>query len=59
MIGRFRDGDASYNSEDFLLEIEHFNTIVFNREKQIHENSIKVSYKINTNHHIELLRNIL
>ncbi len=40
-----RDGDTSYNSEDFLLEIEHFNTMIYNREKQIHENSVKVRYK--------------
>ncbi|CAF0925933.1 unnamed protein product [Rotaria sordida] len=37
----FEDPNASYNTEDFLLEIEHFNTLMYSREKQIQTNSPK------------------
>ncbi|CAF2378948.1 unnamed protein product [Rotaria sp. Silwood2] len=40
----FKDPNASYNMEDFLLEIEHFNTLMYSRETQINTNLLKVCY---------------
>ncbi|CAF3916501.1 unnamed protein product [Rotaria sp. Silwood2] len=37
----FKDPNASYNMEDFLLEIEHFNTLMYSRETQINTNLLK------------------
>ncbi|CAF5200546.1 unnamed protein product, partial [Rotaria magnacalcarata] len=40
----FEDPNASYDTEDFLLEINHFNTLMKTREKQIQTSSFKVCY---------------
>ncbi|CAF1904121.1 unnamed protein product [Rotaria magnacalcarata] len=37
----FEDPNASYDTEDFLLEINHFNTLMKTREKQIQTSSFK------------------
>ncbi|CAF3353765.1 unnamed protein product [Rotaria sp. Silwood1] len=37
----FEDPNASYDTEDFLLEVEHFNRLMYSREKQIQTNSLK------------------
>jgi hypothetical protein len=43
----YRDSDTSYNIEDFLLEIEHLNTMINNRENQVQANSFKVRIENN------------
>jgi hypothetical protein len=36
------DPNTSYNADDFLLEIEHLNTQINNREKQMQSDTFKV-----------------
>lgn len=47
---RFRNADISMNTDDFLSEIEHFNAMIEQREKQIQENSFKVTNSSSENH---------
>lgn len=44
---RFRNADISYTIDDFLSEIEHLNDKIEQREKQIQENSFKVTQSSN------------
>ena len=37
-----RNSNTSYNADDFLLEIEHLNIQIDNREKLIQSDSFKV-----------------
>jgi hypothetical protein len=38
----FRNSNTSYNADDFLLEIEHLNIQINNREKLMQSDSFKV-----------------
>jgi hypothetical protein len=39
-----RDPNTQYNADDFLLEIEHLNTQINNREKQMQSDTFKVRF---------------